>query len=303
MCDNHELRALRELERRTYVGGNNDLPLLANRGDADERFLFFVSWCHVGNILLPLSRTVNTAVGYTECTMLFPPELVFAWVFVVIVFILLTRPRRFYFIRHGETVLNAQHIRQGEDGALSENGRQQTEKLGSYLKRFSVRRIIASTYPRAKETAAIISESLKVPVMYSPLLVERKSPSEIVGKSTRDPDVIRIADRIDLEYHEDEYRFSDEENFIDLKKRARTCLNLLALQGTHGIVVVTHHVFLKMLVAYLLYRERLHAADFVKLSFFNYSDNASITICEFNPWEIFSPTVGWRVISYNEQPE
>ncbi len=57
-----------------------------------------------------------------------------------------------------------------------------------------------------------------------------------------------------------------------------------------------------MLIAYLLYRERLHAADFIKLSFFNISDNAGITICEFHPWRIFSPTRGWEVVSYNEQP-
>lgn len=35
-----------------------------------------------------------------------------------------------------------------------------------------------------------------------------------------------------------------------------------------------------MLVAYMLYRERLHSADFVKLSFFNYSDNAGITVVD-----------------------
>ncbi|MDO8593533.1 MAG: histidine phosphatase family protein, partial [bacterium] len=95
---------------------------------------------------------------------------------------------------------------------------------------------------------------------------------------------------------------SDEENFIDLKKRARKCLNLLARQGARETVVVTHHVFLKMLVAYLLYRENLHAADFTKLSFFNVSDNAGITVCEFHPWKLFSPTRGWSVITYNEQP-
>ena len=191
---------------------------------------------------------------------------------------LLMRPRRFYFIRHGETLLNASHIRQGADGALSQNGRAQAERVGAYLKRFPIERIITSTYPRAAETAEIIKARLSVSVIASPLLVERKNPGEIVGKRTDDPDVTRIADQMDRSYHNDEYRFSDEENFIDLKKRARKCLNLLARQGAQETVVVTHHVFLKMLVAYLLYRERLHAVDFVKLSFFNYSDNAGITV-------------------------
>jgi len=212
------------------------------------------------------------------------------------------RPRRFYFVRHGETILNEQHIRQGEDGELSGNGKRQGEKVGVYLKRFSIDRIISSDYPRARETAEIINKNLKVQIIYSPLLAERRNPKEIIGKSTRDPDVERIVDQMDNAYHEDDYRFSDEENFMDLKKRARKCLNLLARQGAQETAVITHHVFLKILVAYLLYRERLHAADFAKLAFFNVSDNAGITICEFHPWKIFSTTLGWEVVSYNEQP-
>ncbi len=217
--------------------------------------------------------------------------------------VLLARPRRFYLIRHGETLLNAQHIRQGEEGALSEKGQRQADKVGHYLERFPIKRIVSSAYPRAKETTAIINTHLKVPVIYSSLFAERKNPSEIIGKRTDDPGVISIVDKMDYAYHEDEYRFSDEENFIDLKERARKCLNLLARQSTFETAIVTHHLFLKMIVAYMLYREQLHAADFTKLTFFNVSDNAGITVCEFHPWKIFSKTRGWEIVSYNEQPE
>ncbi len=213
------------------------------------------------------------------------------------------RIRRFYIVRHGETLLNAEHIRQGEEGLLSPKGRGQAEQVGRYLARFPVERILSSTYPRAKETADIIRKQVKAPILYSALLVERRNPSEIIGKHRDDPEVIRIVDQMDLAYHDDDYRFSDEENFVDLKKRARKCLDLLARQGTRATIVVTHHVFLKMLVAFLLYRERLHAKDFVKLTFFNVSDNAGITIVEFHPWKLLSPTRGWEVVSYNEQPE
>jgi broad specificity phosphatase PhoE len=222
---------------------------------------------------------------------------------VVLAVLYFMRTRRFYFIRHGETILNAEHIRQGVEGSLSPNGREQAKQVGHYLKNFPIGRIISSSYPRAEETAKIIDEFLRVPIIYSPLLIERRNPSEIIGKHTDDPEVVRIVDQMDLSYHDDNYRFSDEENFADLKKRAQKCLNLLARQGARETAVVTHHVFLKMLVAYLLYREHLHAADFVKLSFFNYSNNASITVCEFHPWKMFSPTMGWEVVSYNEQPE
>ena len=210
--------------------------------------------------------------------------------------------KRFYFVRHGETLLNAEHVKQGEVGALSEKGICQARQVGKDLEHFSITRIISSTYPRARETAEIINQNLKVPVLYSPLLAERRNPREVIGKSQDDPDVAKIVDQMDLAYHEDEYRFSDEENFIDLKKRAKKCLSLLSRQGARETCVVTHHKFLKMLIAYMLYRERLHAADFAKLSFFNQSDNAGITICEYHPWRFFSPTHGWEVVSYNQAP-
>lgn len=247
-----------------------------------------------------LERDGHVHSGIIDATM--PPLFIGLAVLAVFGVILLMRPRRFYFVRHGETLLNEQRIRQGEDGGLSENGKRQAENVGAGLTRFSIERIISSTYPRAKETAEIINKHLRVQIIYSRLLAERRNPKEIIGKSVNDPEVIRIVDQMDNAYHEDDYRFSDEENFVDLKKRARRCLNLLALQGTDETVVVTHHHFLKMLVAYMLYRENLHSADFVKLSFFNYSDNAGITVCEFHPLRFLSSTRGWRVISYNEQP-
>jgi broad specificity phosphatase PhoE len=211
------------------------------------------------------------------------------------------RPRRFYFIRHGETVLNAEKVRQGEDGGLSEHGRDQANKVGEALKKnLHVNRIISSSYERARETTAIINSYLHVPVVYTRLLVERKNPNEIIGKPINDPGVMHIVDQMDLAYHEDDFRISDEENFADLKERAHKCLDLFARQGARETVVVTHHHFLKMILAYLLYREGLHAGDFTKLSFFNTADNAGMTVCEYNPWKKLSPTRGWSVVSFNE---
>lgn len=220
---------------------------------------------------------------------------------IAIIVVVFMRPRRFYFVRHGETILNAEHIRQGREGGLSEKGKAQAKTLGEYLRHFRIRRILTSTYPRAEETAAIINGYLKVPIIPSELLIERRNPSEVVGKKTDDPDVRRIKDQMDLSYHDDAFRFSDEENFQDLQKRARLCLRMLSRQHSRETVVITHHVFLKMLIAYMLYRDRLHAADFVKLSFFNWSDNGGITVCEYHPWKFFTATRGWEVVTYNEQ--
>ena len=230
------------------------------------------------------------------------PALIFFATFAAAGIVFLMRPRRFYFVRHGETLLNAKHIKQGAKGSLSDSGRQQAAAVGERLAGLGIQKIIASPYERARETALIINERLQVPITYSPLLAERRNPSEVIGRNLDNPEVVRIIDQMDLAYHEDEYCFSDEENFIDLKVRAKKLLALLSRQGATETCVVTHHAFLKMILSYMLHRERLHAADFVKLSFFNMVDNAGISICEYHPWKMFSPTRGWEVVSFNETP-
>lgn len=221
---------------------------------------------------------------------------------LLVVLAYMMRTKRFYFIRHGETILNSKRIRQDEDGSLSESGGKQSDEAGKFLMNYPIERIISSTYTRARETTNIINRNLKVPVIYSNLFVERKNPSEIIGKSTQDPDVVRAVEKIDLAYHDDDYRYSDEENFADLKKRAHKCVSLLSRQGARETVVVTHHHFLKMILAYMLHRSRLHYGDFVKLAYFNMSDNGGISVCEFRPWEMLSKTHGWKIISFNVTP-
>lgn len=220
----------------------------------------------------------------------------------VILLLAAMRPRRYYFVRHGETLMNAKHIRQGEVGGLSEEGKAQADRAGRYLAQFPIDRLFSSPYERTRETAAIIDRYLKVPIRYTRLLAERRNPSEIIGRNDRDPSIASIVDVMDKAYHDDAYRYSDEENFMDLRRRAHTCLSYLARNGARENCVVTHHIFLEMLIAYLLYRERLHAADYAKLSFFNTASNASITICEWHPWKFLNRTHGWSVIAYNEQP-
>lgn len=205
-----------------------------------------------------------------------------------------------YFVRHGETELNAKGIRQGPEGSLSAKGREQALATA---KRFPKHRgrpevIISSPYQRTKETASIISEELKMPVEYSDLLVERRNPSEIIGHEGREREVRKIVDQIDKSYHTDDLRYSDEENFIDLKERARKLLIYIIERPEQRIVMVTHGIFLKMVVSYMLYGEKLTASEYNKLSYFNPIDNASMAICSYTThW--FKKNE-WKLIVWND---
>ena len=119
-----------------------------------------------------------------------------------------------YFVRHGETLNNAQNIRQGSDGSLSEKGRAQALATAKRFPKENGRPdvIITSPYERTRETAEIIANELGMGFEYSDLLVERRNPSEIIGHSGQEEEVKKIVDKIDMSFHDDNLRYSDEEN-------------------------------------------------------------------------------------------
>jgi broad specificity phosphatase PhoE len=207
-----------------------------------------------------------------------------------------------YFVRHGESILNAQNIRQGPEGGLSglgmEQARKTAEGLAQELKPFEV--IISSPYERTVETARIIQERLNIPVEYTELLVERKNPTEIIGKYRNSTEVLAITDRIDNTFHGDDYRYSDEENFIDLKKRAHDLLTCIEHRPEDKLLMVTHGIFLKMFVSYMLYGERMKASDYIRLSYESAMDNAGVVICSYTTYWFKKPK--WRLLLWNGVP-
>ncbi len=208
-----------------------------------------------------------------------------------------------YFIRHGETELNAKGIRQGPDGPLSAEGIMQTKEIAKRFpkKRGKPQALIASPWQRAKETADIIAEELRMKVEYSPLLVERKNPTEIIGHSGDEEQVRKIVDRIDKSFHDDTLRYSDEENFVDMKERAKKLLKYIGTRKERQIIMVTHGIFLKMVVSYMLEGDKLTASEYNKLSYLNPMGNAALTICTRTTRLFRKPK--WELLVWNDIPQ
>ncbi len=205
-----------------------------------------------------------------------------------------------YFVRHGETIFNAKHLRQGPDGELSPAGKAQALKVANRLPIGKSRPqiILASPYQRARETAEIISKELKLPIEYSDLLIERRNPSQIIGHEEDEQRVRHIIDLIDKGYHDDNLRYSDEENFIDLRERAKKLLAFIRQRKEKRIIIVTHSIFLKMVVSYMLLRDTLTASEYNKLSYLNPVGNASLTICLYiSHW---FKNDEWKLLMWND---
>ncbi|MEW6084177.1 MAG: histidine phosphatase family protein [Chloroflexota bacterium] len=83
---------------------------------------------------------------------------------------------QFVFLRHGESTGNAESRWQGQsDYPLTERGRAQATALANRWKAEGVKfdLAISSTLQRAKETAEIIASSLKVPLEFDEVWLER----------------------------------------------------------------------------------------------------------------------------------
>lgn len=85
-------------------------------------------------------------------------------------------PKPFYFIRHGETVSNAQGIVAGaSDVALTEKGRQQARVARKILEMLPKKPafIVHSPLSRARETALILNEEARLPTHEKASISER----------------------------------------------------------------------------------------------------------------------------------
>lgn len=205
-----------------------------------------------------------------------------------------------YFVRHGETESNAKGIRQGSEGHLNEKGRAQALATAQRFPKHKggPQVIISSPYERTRDTAEIIGKQLDMPVEYSDLLVERKNPTEIIGHQGGEKEVRKIIDRIDKSFHDDNLRYADEENFVDLKERAKKLLAYIVERPEERIIMITHGIFLKMVISFMLEGEKLTASEYNNLSYLNPINNASMAICSYTTY--FFKKNEWKLLIWND---
>ena len=150
-----------------------------------------------------------------------------------------TKSYDFVFLRHGESVGNAEERFQGQsDYPLTEMGRRQAERLARKWvdERMQLDQIISSPLERAKETAQIVSDALHVPIELDPILMERNA-GEIAGL-TREETRQRYPDS-ELRTPYDPFGDSGEGDW-ELFLRAGTAVHQLLRRPAGRYLIVTH---------------------------------------------------------------
>ena len=207
--------------------------------------------------------------------------------------------KRVYFVRHGETAGNVSGKSQTPDIPLSEEGRKQAQFVAERFTRIHVDKIFASPYLRAKETAETIAGKIGKEIVFNELLREIKRPSEILGISYHEEEYHRIIAEVESRELSPGLRFTDEETLFEMEGRAREILELLKSDTAKEILVVSHDVFLKMLLSAMMTADtELCIKAYREMRYFMTLSNTSITMAEYGE----EPRGGlrWRLRTWND---
>ncbi len=203
---------------------------------------------------------------------------------------------KLYFVRHGQSEQNQAGIHQGTDAKLSDIGKKQSRVLAARLKNKNIDIVFSSPFPRAKETADIISRVLKRKVEIREELKEVVWPSEIIGLHHTDPKSIRIRRKILDNVHDPDYRYSDEENFKELKSRASMFIeHLLKEHKDQNILCVSHGLIQKVFVGVILFEEEFNSKIYYKFRANSWMENTGITEIDYSDEE------GWILQTWNDK--
>lgn len=198
-----------------------------------------------------------------------------------------------YLVRHGETDSNAKRIYQNGESALSKKGIYQAQQLAERLSNIPVDLLIASPFVRARQTAQIISEKVKIPIEFNPLLIEVKRPTQIDGKSIHDPEASKIMDKIHKNWEKADFRHSDEETFSEFKDRAEKIIKQIEKIDKEHVVSVTHGDLIVMIVCFLTFKEKANSHQFLSLRKLFLLTNTGITVLKYE-------NKRWRLLSWND---
>ena len=204
-----------------------------------------------------------------------------------------------YFVRHGQSKGNVEPVFQAADSPLTEEGKRQAHLIAKRCAKLPIQIILASTQLRAKETAEIITGKTGTLLEFSDLFRERRKPSALNGKSFSDPAANDLNEQWVKSLLDEGPRAGDGENFADVSQRAGKALDFLLKRTEDEILVVTHGVFMRYIVARAMYGEELTGRDFSKLAQSMVMENTGITVLrhdapvnilawgELAPWQLW----------------
>lgn len=201
---------------------------------------------------------------------------------------------RVYFVRHGQSLLNAAKTAQGAAGGLSAMGQEQARYVGEKLKQFPIDVIIHSPFERTHETAEVIRQVLgHADMQTTDLLREIVPPSSMQGKGSFSEELLAVRAAIRENHKDHDWRYEDEETVNEIIQRCQECLDYLRQQPYENMVVVSHGSFMKCLLASVLMGDLVTGEIFHRFRHALHVANTGVCILDYADSH-------WRVLTWND---
>jgi len=210
--------------------------------------------------------------------------------------------KRIYLVRHGESEANVAKVH-GGDPSLTELGRQQAEFIAERVSKLPIQHIVSSTLKRAHTTAEAIGRKINLPVETSDLFIEIEGPSEFDGIGYTDPRSVEVFTKLRENYGVPGWRYGDAEVFEDQTKRAQAALEFLLQKEEEHIVVASHGLFLRLLLAHFVFGPTPSARECQKIMRGFETQNTSLSIVDHKEeWFDGTPLENpWQIVVWNDQ--
>lgn len=198
-----------------------------------------------------------------------------------------------YFVRHGQSEGNAAGVHQDASTPLSEEGIEQAHIVADRISNISIDTMLASPMTRTQQTAEIIAKQNDLNIVTVDHLREVKRPTEIEGKSVKDPEVKKIKQQIAKQVSNPDWHYSDEENFFDKKKRARHIIDFIESLDAQSILAVTHGEMIRFFVFEMILGEAFTPIVYPHIRRQVSTSNTGISVCEKYKEK-------WVLVSWND---
>lgn len=202
-----------------------------------------------------------------------------------------------HIVRHGESYSNTSDFWMSDDVGLTEKGINQANAVASRFENLPIEIIFSSNIQRAKDTASIIKRKIDKPIEYHDLFNERKWPSEQNGLHKKGEESNKMSEEIWKIFPNPELRYSDEENFTDLKERIKNILLFLESRQEENIMIVTHGFILRIMMAYIVMGEDLSPEECDQFIDKFHTKNTGITTIHHGKT---NKKTNWHLSSWND---
>ena len=177
-------------------------------------------------------------------------------------------------VRHALTVDNQKSRLSGHiDSSISEEGKEQIDKITNYLKDFDIDKIYTTTSSRTKDTVKKLSELKYIEI------IEKESLKEISFGDFEGLTFDEIKDKYPKEFQDMiekgyEYKYPNGESLIDSYNRVCIELdNIISNNDDRTILICSHGGTIRNIITYLISNSYKYHWNF-KI------DNGSVTILE-----------------------